>query len=194
MTAPPIDSYAGRAVISDCGKYRYTLERSWAQLPRYVLWLMLNPSTADAATDDATIRRCLRFSGDWGYTGILVGNLYAYRSTNPDALAGKLAEQNKYDDAAPLAVIGPENDRHLVGLIRRASLVVCAWGKPGPIHARRWQVMRLLHESKTAAHVLRFNMPVDSGQREPSHPLRLGHTLQPILWEMFPDQGAGVGG
>ena len=66
------------AVISDCGKYRYVLERDKGSNP--LVFLMLNPSTADASLDDPTIRRCRRFSEDNGYTGIVVVNLYAYRA------------------------------------------------------------------------------------------------------------------
>lgn len=58
----------GAAVLSPCGLYRYRLERSWGAGPR-ICWVMLNPSTADADTDDPTIRRCVRFSRDAGFDG-----------------------------------------------------------------------------------------------------------------------------
>ena len=58
MTDPT--SRDSAAVLSPCGRYRYTLERAWAPNPRYLMWVMLNPSTADATQDDATIRRCIR--------------------------------------------------------------------------------------------------------------------------------------
>jgi hypothetical protein len=176
---------SGRAVFSPCGLYRYTLERAWAQLPRYVLWIMHNPSTADAAKNDATIRRCIGYARAWGYTGILVGNLYAWRSTSPRAL---------YKIADP---IGPENEQHVRGLVRRASLVVCAWGEAGPHSLARFNVLQLLRPGADRGglapiepHVLRLN----TTNAEPSHPLRLAKSLEPKRWGIFDNMGNGYGG
>ena len=58
-----------RAVLSGDREYRYSLERIWQPLKPRVLWLMLNPSTADENFDDATIRRCVGFSQRWGFGG-----------------------------------------------------------------------------------------------------------------------------
>lgn len=105
------------AIISPCGTYRYELYRWWGVVPRrWVLWVMLNPSTADAEIDDATIRRCIGFSRAWGYDGLMVGNLFAYRSTDPKALRG-----------VPDPV-GPDNRNHLRSMLSQASGIVCAWG------------------------------------------------------------------
>lgn len=110
------------AIISECGLYRYRLSRSWGKPDtkpgwgRSVLWIMLNPSTADALEDDRTIGRCVGFADSWGYDGIMVGNLYAYRSTDPKALNGA------YDP------IGPENYRHIRAMSEEAALTVVAWG------------------------------------------------------------------
>lgn len=105
------------AVISDCGRYRYTLERPLAPKPlNWLLWVMFNPSTADATIDDPTIRRVMGFTRRWGYQGALVGNLYAYRATKP---ADLLREPDR---------VGPINDEHLNQLALRASRIVIAWG------------------------------------------------------------------
>src|SRR5262249_14212908 len=87
------------AVISDCGRYRYSLTRRWgdAAEPR-ALFVMLNPSTADAEQDDPTIRRCIGFAKAWGMGSLEVVNLYALRATDPAALL-----------SAP-DPIGPKND------------------------------------------------------------------------------------
>lgn len=77
-----------KAEISKCGKYRYSLERIWDDTKPKVLFIMLNPSTADANEDDPTIRRCIGFAKSWGYGGIMVGNLFGLRSTNPKELIG----------------------------------------------------------------------------------------------------------
>lgn len=111
------------AQISDCGKYRYRLMRTWdASIDRMpLMWMMLNPSTADASIDDPTIKRCIAFSAAWGYGSLLVGNLYAYRSTDPKALL-------TLDYAT---AVGPENHYHLDLMAQRSDRVVCAWGNPG---------------------------------------------------------------
>lgn len=107
------------ALISDCGKYRYTLTRSPSDyhpdMPT-ALFIMLNPSTADAAVDDPTIRRLRGFTKSWGNAGFVVANLYAYRSPSPKDLW--LA-----DDP-----IGPENNLILSQLCKKHSDIVCAWG------------------------------------------------------------------
>src|ERR1700691_893264 len=63
------------AVFSPCRRYRYALWREWGVLPGmpdkgYVLFVGLNPSTADETRDDATIRRCIAFAQAWGYSGL----------------------------------------------------------------------------------------------------------------------------
>jgi hypothetical protein len=73
------------AEISPCGKYRYRLERWWGNGP-LLPFIMLNPSTADAYIDDPTIRRCMGFARREKYDGIVVGNQYALRATNPSDL------------------------------------------------------------------------------------------------------------
>lgn len=111
------------AQLSDCGRYRYRLYRCWDSRSELmpVMWLMLNPSTADAAIDDPTIRRCMAFSKAWGYGSMLVGNLYAYRSTDPAALYAI-----DYETA-----VGPENSYHLDLMAQRSAKIVCAWGAHG---------------------------------------------------------------
>ena len=107
------------AVISDCKKYRYRLTREWADGPLLV-FVMLNPSTADADIDDPTIRRCVGFAKRECYQGIEVVNLFAFRSTNPKYLK---TVDNPY---------GHGNFDALGGAILGASLtqshVICAWG------------------------------------------------------------------
>mgnify|MGYP000880158315 CR=1 FL=1 len=66
-------------------EFRYTLTRRWDDR-LLVNFLMLNPSTADENIEDPTIRRCMGFARDWGYGGLMVTNIFAYRSTDPKAL------------------------------------------------------------------------------------------------------------
>ena len=104
------------AIISADGKYRYQLSRIWDEEKPNILFIMLNPSTADADVDDPTIRRVMNFSKSWGYGGVFVGNLYAFRSTDPKAL-------QHTDDP-----IGKDNIEHIKELIGVTERVVYAWG------------------------------------------------------------------
>lgn len=116
--APPAAGDMERfAAISKCGRYRYALMRAWVpDAKRFAMFVMLNPSTADGMADDPTIRRCIRFARDWGYEGMWVGNLWAWRATDPGALpVGREA-------------IGGETDRWLHRMRAMSELCVIAWG------------------------------------------------------------------
>ena len=103
------------AVLSPCGQFWYRLGRQWAPLP-VLAFVMLNPSTADAEIDDATIRRCVKFAAADDFGGIDVVNLFAHRATKPEDL-----RRAGYP-------VGPENDRHIVEAVRGAGAVCLAWG------------------------------------------------------------------
>ena len=122
------------AKISECGQYRYLLTRkSELDCPDKgtALFVMLNPSTADAETDDPTIRRCRGFARDWGCAGLTVANLYAFRATNPSELWSQ-------DDP-----VGPDNNEELYALAKEYGDVVCAWGANAK-HDRVQEVIRIL--------------------------------------------------
>jgi hypothetical protein len=106
------------AVLSKCGNYRYVLMRQLQGMGPPMVFCMLNPSTADHANDDPTIRRCIGFANREGASALAVINLFAFRSTNPyDLLA---------DGMDP---VGPENDEAIRGVLRTMNRrVVCAWG------------------------------------------------------------------
>ena len=104
------------AVISGCGKYRYRLERGIGRDSRTVAFIMVNPSTADALVDDATIRKCVGFAERHGFGRLIVGNKFAWRATD-------VRELVKADDP-----VGPENNAHLERIMTDADLVVVAWG------------------------------------------------------------------
>ncbi len=103
------------AVISACGKFRYRLWRKWGE-GSPLLFVMLNPSTADADVDDPTIRRCIRFAQAHGFGELEVVNLYAYRATDPRDL-----RRAGYP-------VGPENDDHIAAAARESAAVCLAWG------------------------------------------------------------------
>jgi hypothetical protein len=155
------------AVISECGRYRYSLRRTWdAALPS-VLFVMLNPSTADADADDNTIRKCIGFARRWGYGELLVWNLYAYRATDPRELA------------AAADPIGRLNEDHLWPLMERADRIVAAWGslpnRGRYVHRERVMFWGPFHEREVyALSVLKHG--------HPRHPLYAPYDLPPVRY------------
>lgn len=149
------------ALFSSCRSYRYLLWRTWAEdwETNFVMFVGLNPSTADENTNDQTIRRCIGFAQSWGYSGLCMANLFAYRATDP-AIMRRIVDP-----------IGPENDAHLVATAEKAKLIVAAWGNHGTHRQRHLQVKALL----PSLHCLRLTK---TGM--PSHPLRLPADLTPI--------------
>ena len=116
------------AVLSDDHLYRYDLTRYWREPGEpergVVTFIGLNPSTADAQEDDPTIRRCIGFARQWGYDGLHMVNLFAYRATNP-----------KNMKAAPDPV-GPDNDRTIRKVCYQSETVVACWGAHGEYRHR----------------------------------------------------------
>ena len=105
------------AVLSDDLRYRYLLLHVWEPEKPSMAWVLLNPSTADAFQDDATITRCAYRARVWGYGGMYVANLFAYRATNPTELS-----------SANVATIGVSNDAWLSALLRSDLFHVVGWG------------------------------------------------------------------
>lgn len=120
------------AIISDCEAYRYRLAREWDSGPRAV-FVMLNPSTADATQDDPTIRRCISFAKREGCGSLDVVNLFAFRATSP-------ADMKSAADP-----VGPENDRHIMDAFDNADgPIICAWGAHGAYRGRDREVAHLI--------------------------------------------------
>lgn len=108
------------AILSECGKYRYRLWRIWDESKPKVLFVMHNPSKADDRKDDPTITRCIAFARSWGYGGLYVGNLFAYRATDPKELKGK-----EYLELNP-----PAAAAHVLEMMAITDLHVFAYGNP----------------------------------------------------------------
>ncbi len=152
------------AIISNAEYYRYSLWRIWDDEKPLVLFIMLNPSTADAEEDDATIRRCIRFVQDWGYGGLLVGNLFGFRATQPSELL-------RQGDP-----VGDENDYWLGRMMTKAEWVVAAWGANGT-RTRALTIAGLAHDHDQPLFCLG-----ETQDGQPRHPLRLAADTQPELW------------
>jgi hypothetical protein len=159
------DKIQRSAVLSPCGLYRYALERLWNEREPPALFIGLNPSTADAIVDDNTIRVCMNYAARWGYGGLLMANLFAFRSTDPRAL---------HSAADP---VGPDNDLWIDRLVARAGIVLCAWTKDGRLHGRDRAVLARLKNP----HCL-----VQCKDGSPGHPLYKKATLRPIPFSYRP--------
>ena len=155
-THPPI--LKNTANLSSCRNYRYALWRTWDAIKPRVLFIALNPSKADETNDDPTLNRCINFAYKWGYGGLSIGNLFAFRSTDP--------QQLKLNDDP----IGPANDRWLKQLHRESTLTVAAWGNHGKYLNRSDQVLRSLKSI--------FYLQINK-TGEPAHPLYLKGSLKP---------------
>jgi hypothetical protein len=127
------------AVISACGRYRYLLRRTWNAASPRALYVMLNPSTADALQDDPTIRSCVRLAAGLGYGSLEVVNVFAYRATKPDALLSA---------ADP---VGLQNETHVRAALARCDVPILAWGAWPPARAASIYVRNAIRASRPAA-------------------------------------------
>jgi hypothetical protein len=156
------------ATISDCGRFRYRLTREWDSALKPLVFIMLNPSTADAAEDDPTIRKCIGFATRLGFGGIEVFNLFAFRATKPADLRNA---------GYP---IGPDNDSIITGRLEamqahERGYVICAWGA----NARNLNRPRELASYLALAGVrLRALRLLADGI--PEHPLMLPYSCTPV--------------
>jgi hypothetical protein len=139
-----------------------------------VLWLLLNPSTATEEQGglDPTLRRCAGFSRAWGFGGMKVANIFAFRSTDPRGL---------YDLADP---VGPENDAAILEAASACDQVVVGWGLHGKFRGRADAVVQLL-----AAHELHCLATTQAG--EPGHPLYLRGSSNRVVYRRNPGMGGG---
>jgi len=147
------------AVFSPCRRYRYLLSRHWDTNRAPLCIIGLNPSLADASRIDPTVRRCLQYAADWGYGGLKLVNLFAYRSPYPQVL-------RRYYQP-----VGPENDWYLDQAISQSGMVVCAWGNQGQLRRRDQRVLPRIAQP----YCLKQNA---SGA--PAHPLYQRRDARPV--------------
>lgn len=159
------------ADVSDDGRYRTRLWRIWDGDAPLLGWVMLNPSTADAAVDDPTIRRCVGFARRGGFGGIEVANLFTLRATNPAELL----------EVSPQEAEGPGADRAIVD-VARGRTVVAAWGAIAPVfHGRARHVATLLADPNLRCEVVCVGTTASGA---PRHPLYVagGQPFEPWRW------------
>lgn len=146
--------FIGHAEFSACGNYRYLLTRRWGKRSaraRTVCFIGLNPSTADANTNDATVRKCIAIADHLGFDQLKLVNLFAYMATEPKDL--KLADNP----------VGENNDQYIEKACKDSAVVVACWGNHGlhldrdvdviKRHRRRLQCLKM-NVSGTPAHPL----------------------------------------
>lgn len=154
------------ASISPCERYRHSLSRYWDREKGFVLFVMLNPSTADANKDDPTIRRCMGFAKSWGYGGIEVCNLFDWRATKPAHLRNKLA-----------IAVSDKNDPTLRVRVSTAAAVIAAWGNIPWAQKRIDEVYRTIFNEEKRWDCLKI-----SKAGFPWHPLYIPAATKPIVF------------
>lgn len=155
------------AVLSDCEAYRYSLSRIWLPGGGRALWVMLNPSTADAEQDDPTIRRCIGFSKRIGMGRLDVVNLFALRATDPAELL---------HHPRP---IGPDNIQTIRRHLTTANVVIAAWGaNPAVKKLDAPNLIRLAADSGRPVYCLGTTK---SGA--PRHPLYVKGDQELVPWQ-----------
>lgn len=158
----------GQAYFDDERVYRYALSRVWDVKKPMLLFVGLNPSTADENTLDPTLRKCIKFAKREGCGGLWVANLFAFRATNPK------------DMLAAVDPVGPDNDIWLLDIARWCPIILVGWGAHGVHLGRDMQVRKLLQGHTLAALAVNANMT-------PKHPLYCRDdtpliTYQNVMW------------
>ena len=121
-----------------------------------VVFCLLNPSTADAVKDDQTLKRCVGFAQQWGYSRLVVVNLFAFRATYPSELV-------RCPDP-----VGESNDQYILKNAKEAALFVAGWGSNGKLLNRHNLILDMLRSNSIDVHALGQNL-----DGTPTHPVRL---------------------
>lgn len=162
---------SNEAIFSDCGCYRYRLERDLEQPGPVGAFIWVNPSQAGAAIDDPSSRKGIGFATRLGWSRYLLGNKFAWKATDIDDL--RLA-------ADP---VRPDNDRHLEQIMRDADVHVVGWGTLGKLPPRlrtRWkEIVRIADRVGCKLHCIGT---CDDGH--PRHPLMVSYDTPMTEWEV----------
>lgn len=165
MSQPSLFPAENGAEFSVDRVYRYALWRTWDKTKGHVMWIGLNPSTADETEDDPTIRRCQRFARDWGYGGIYMLNLFAYRATDPREM--KAARDPE----------GPVNWYFLEIYAHAAERVMAAWGVHGAFRGQDSVAKRVIRGERWQLECLGHTK-----EGHPRHPLYVPANASPDIW------------
>ena len=169
-----IQKYASSACFSDDMKYRYWLIRQWDPDKRMAVFIMLNPSTADAEKDDPTIRRCIGFAREWGYGGIKVLNLFAFRTSDPKHLRKARDPIGKHNLCMIEGATSPGNSEN--------GIIIAAWGAIDGHQDHIQEVIKIAIRGRPI-HCIALTK-----HGCPAHPLYLPANLKP---QIFAENGGG---
>lgn len=151
------------AEFSTDRSYRYALWRIWDENKPWVLFIGLNPSTANEAVNDSTLNKCIHFADSWGFGGVYMVNLFAYRATEPKDMK-RAAEP-----------VGQDNDAWIEKLSKQAGMVVAAWGNDGD-YLGRADIIRSRYSDLKCLKV--------NASGEPAHPLYQPNSAVAIEYEI----------
>ncbi len=152
---------SGGATFGPRRLYRYRLWRTWNSDAARVMFVLLNPSTADERFNDPTIRRCIGFARSWGLGGVEIVNIFAYRSTDPAAL-------REVSDP-----IGPRNNSLIKAARRLSARCIAAWGNHGTYLDRGARVLRALRR------LGEVECLCETKTGQPGHPLYISSRTMP---------------
>lgn len=164
MQAEIFENESAGATFSPCKKYRYTLWRKWGAGDS-VMFIGLNPSTADENKNDPTVRRCIGFARAWGYSGLVMMNAFAFRATDPAIMR------------AQIDPVGKENNAYLLEQSNKSALVVAAWGTLCN-SSREIEILALLDRDI-------YCLGITKAER-PKHPLYVAGSTQPQIFYQKP--------
>jgi hypothetical protein len=151
------------AVLSPCGTYRYRLDREIGTGDQTIAFIGVNPSTADATADDATVRKWRGFATRLGTKRFIVGNVFGYRATDVNELKEVVDP------------FGPEWADHIQEILSEADLIVPCWGS-------RLKLPRMLYSALDTMNVIlaMTEKPLlcwgTTGSGDPIHPLMLAYS------------------
>ena len=162
-----LDGTKSTAVYSECEQYRYALERRWGDGNRFLVMIMLNPSTATESQNDPTVERCERRARMWDMDGLLVLNIFAFRATDPK------------DMKAAADPVGPHNDRTIMDALAGVAMnpqsqIVCGWGTHGDHQNRSAAVLAMIERHGIQPMALSWTK-----DGHPQHPLYIGYNRKP---------------
>ncbi|MCP3872135.1 MAG: DUF1643 domain-containing protein [Desulfobacteraceae bacterium] len=142
--------------------HRYALWRRWDESGKIAMFIGLNPSTADEVKNDPTVTRCINYAKRWGYGGMIMSNIFAFRATDPKVM--KAANDP----------VGSKNDKWLLKLAMEANIIMAVWGNHGEFMDRGNAVLSLFEGIEL--HCLAMNKT-----GHPKHPLYCKNSLEPVL-------------